>query len=41
MAVKSICGEYSIESPVVNFVYEVIVKQKNPKTSFKDLWNSL
>ena len=41
MAVKDICDKHSIDSAIVNFVYNVIVDLKPPKMSFKELWNNI
>jgi len=41
MAVKNICDKNSVNSPIVDFVYNVIVNQENSKTSFKKLWNNI
>lgn len=41
MAVKSICDKNSINSPIVDFVYNVIVNHENSKLSFKKLWNNI
>ena len=38
---KAICDDLSINSLTVNFVYEVIIKNVNPKISFKKLWRNL
>ncbi|MCL2115480.1 MAG: NAD(P)H-dependent glycerol-3-phosphate dehydrogenase [Methanobrevibacter sp.] len=40
MAVKDICDKHSINSTIVDFVYNVIVNQKTPKLSFKELWDN-
>ncbi|ADC48038.1 glycerol-3-phosphate dehydrogenase (NAD) [Methanobrevibacter ruminantium M1] len=41
MAIKDICNNTNTNSVVVNFVYDVIVKQIPPKIAFKDLWNNI
>lgn len=41
MAIKDICDNTNTNSVVVNFVYDVIVKQIPPKIAFKDLWNNI
>lgn len=41
MAIKDICDNNGIESVIVNFVYDVIVKQTPPKLAFRDLWDNI
>jgi glycerol-3-phosphate dehydrogenase (NAD(P)+) len=41
MAIKAICDKNGIESVIVNFVYDVIVKQTPPKIAFWDLWENI
>lgn len=41
MAIKSICDENNIESVIVDFVYDVIVKKIPPKFAFIDLWKNI
>ena len=41
MAIKDICDNNDIESPIVNFVYDVIVEKVPPKFAFIDLWNNI
>ena len=38
---KKLCDELNINSLTVNFVYDVIIKQVNPKTAFYKLWDEL
>lgn len=38
---KNICDELNINSLTVNFVYDVIINQMNPKTAFYKLWEQL
>jgi len=38
MAVKDICDKFNIKSVIVEFVYDVIVKQIPPKIAFNNLW---
>ena len=40
-AVKRICDENSVSSPIVDFVYNVVIDKKPPKLSFKKLWNNI
>ena len=35
---KSLCDELNVNSLTVNFVYEVIINQANPKNAFYKLW---
>lgn len=39
--IKDICDQNSIDSSIVNFVYNVIIDEKPPKLSFKDSWNNI
>lgn len=41
MAIKDICDNNSIDSVIVNFVFEVIVNQIPPKLAFRDLWENI
>ena len=41
MAVKDICDNNNIKSVVVEFVYDVIVKQVPPKIAFGTLWENI
>ena len=41
MAIKDICDNNGVESVIVNFVYDVIVKQTPPKLAFRDLWDNI
>ena len=41
MAVKDICTNTNTESVVVDFVYDVIVKQIPPKIAFNRLWSNI
>ena len=38
---KNICDELNINSLTVDFVYDVIINQVNPKTAFYKLWSKL
>ena len=38
---KRLCDQLNISSLTVNFVYDVIINQKNPKKAFYELWGSL
>ena len=38
---KDLCDELNINSLTVNFVYDVIIDQVNPKTAFYKLWEQL
>ena len=38
---KSLCDELNIKSLTVDFVYDVIINQVNPKTAFYRLWEQL
>ena len=41
MAIKDICDNTNTQSVIVDFVYDVIVKQVPPKIAFKDLWTNI
>lgn len=41
MAIKDICDKNNIESVIVNFVYDVIVKQIPPTIAFSNLWKNI
>ncbi len=41
MAIKDICEKTGTKSVVVDFVYDVIVKQIPPKIAFKTLWENI
>jgi len=41
MAIKSLCDNNSVNSIIVNFVYEVMVDLIPPKIAFRKLWGSL
>ena len=41
MAIKDICEKTDTKSVVVDFVYDVIVKQIPPKIAFKTLWENI
>lgn len=41
MAIKDICVKNNIESVIVNFVYDVIIKKIPPKLAFRDLWQKI
>ena len=41
MAIKDICEKNNTKSVVVDFVYDVIVKQIPPKIAFKSLWENI
>lgn len=41
MAINDICRNNQIRSVIVDFVYDVIVKQIPPKIAFKDLWENI
>lgn len=41
MAIKDICDKNNIESVIVNFVYDVIIKKIPPKLAFRDLWQKI
>ena len=40
-AVKDICKNNNIESPIVDFVYEVIIENISPIHAFKGLWEKI
>ena len=40
-AIKAVCDKYKINSVIVDFVYDVIIKKNLPKLAFKELWNKL
>lgn len=40
-ALKDICKKTNTESVVVDFVYDVVVNQINPKIAFKKLWEKI
>lgn len=41
MAIKDICDKNETSSVIVDFVYDVIVKQIPPKIAFKTLWDNI
>lgn len=41
MAIKDICEKTNTESVIVDFVYDVIIKQITPKIAFKNLWEKI
>ena len=41
MAMKDICEKNDIDSVIVNFVYDVIVKRMPPKLAFNILWENI
>ena len=41
MAIKDICEKTNTESVIVDFVYDVIIKQIPPKIAFKKLWENI
>lgn len=41
MAIKALCDKYSVNSSIVNFVYDIIVNSIPPKIAFKRLWNEM
>lgn len=41
MAIKDICNKTNTNSVIVNFVYDVIVKQIPPKIAFRTLWENI
>lgn len=41
MAIKDICTKTNTKSLIVDFVYDVIVKQIPPKIAFKTLWSKI
>lgn len=38
---KELCDDLKINSLTVNFVYDVIIENKNPKIAFDELWSQL
>lgn len=38
---KNIIEDLNVKSTIVDFVYEVIIENKNPKTAFVKLWDNL
>lgn len=38
---KEICDKRNISSSIIDFVYEVIIKEINPRESFKKLWSKI
>jgi len=38
---KELCKKYNFESLTINFVYDVVISNKNPKYAFKEFWNKL
>ena len=38
---KNIIEDLNVKSTIVDFVYEVIIENKNPKTAFVRLWDNL
>lgn len=41
IAMKEICDQLKFNSLTVNFVYDVIINNNNPKLAFSELWNQL
>ena len=41
MAVKDICTNKNIDSPIVDFVYDVIIEKMNPVKAFDILWEKI
>lgn len=41
LILKNLCDELNIHSLTVDFVYDVIINQMNPKTAFYKLWEQL
>ena len=41
MAIKALCDRTSIDSAIVDFVYDIIVESIPPKIAFKKLWNKM
>ena len=41
MAIKALCEETSVDSAIVDFVYDIIVNTIPPKIAFKKLWNKM
>ena len=40
-AIKDICDNHNINSDIVNFVYDVIIKKISPIKSFNKLWENI
>lgn len=40
-AIKTLCDSNSIDSLIVNFVFEVIIENQNPEIAFSNLWKKL
>lgn len=40
-AIKDICDNHNIDSDIVNFVYDVIIKKISPIKSFNKLWENI
>ncbi len=38
---KEICDARKISSSIIDFVYEVIIEEMNPRESFKKLWSKI
>ena len=41
LAIKDICEKTNTKSVIVDFVYDVIIKQTPPKIAFKNLWENI
>ena len=41
MAIKALCDRTSVDSTIVDFVYDIIVNLVPPKIAFKKLWNKM
>ena len=41
ITIKKLCDENKIESSIVEFVNNVIIENKNPEISFKELWDNI
>ncbi|PAV06308.1 NAD(P)H-dependent glycerol-3-phosphate dehydrogenase [Methanobacterium bryantii] len=41
MAIKALCDETSVDSAIVDFVYDIIVESIPPKIAFKKLWDKM
>ncbi len=41
MAIKDICNRNNIKSVIVDFVFDVIIKQIPPKIAFRKLWDNI
>lgn len=41
MAVRDICNKNKIDSVIVEFVYDIIIKQNPPKIAFNSLWENI